>query len=245
MSSDLLSGLDLVRGFTSLVFVIMSLIIGIKIILKYFEYKQKVHIAVGLAWIFLSSSWWHAAFNFISLWFFNAPINNYVAIFMVNGFISPAVLCWMYSVTTLLYERLKREIMIPSLIIFGLYEIIFLILLFVNPNLVGIVRPTYIVDRTLFTLTFTILAIIIALIMGFLLSFEALGSSDVKIKWKGRFLLIAFILFTLGAILDSFSWTEFSIIFLIRTLLIISVVSYYFGFFLPESIARLLIKDIQ
>ncbi|TXT59658.1 MAG: conserved membrane protein of unknown function [Promethearchaeota archaeon] len=239
-----LSDLELIRGIFSLLFVVITVIIGIRIILKYFRSKNKTFITVGLAYIFLTSSWWQSAFNFLSLWLLDMPINTYATLFIVNGLIAPAILCWIYSFTMLLYENKKNEILIPFIIVFGAYEVLLIIFLFVEPSLVGTIGANYIVSRSVITLLFAIIAALIALITGSILSYDALRSTEPKIQWKGRFLLIAFIFFTIGAILDSFSWTSLFLVIFIKILLIISVISYYFGFFLPKKLANLLIKDV-
>ncbi|MBD3194899.1 MAG: hypothetical protein GF317_07595 [Candidatus Lokiarchaeota archaeon] len=200
---------------------------------------------MGLAYIFLTSSWWQSAFNFLSLWLLDVPVNAYVTLFIVNGFIAPAILCWLYSFAMLLYEKIKNKILIPSIILFGAYEVLLIILLVFQPSLVGTVGENYIVSRSILTLIFTIVAILIALITGCILSYDALRSTVPEIKWKGRFLLIAFIFLTIGAILDSFSWTAIFLVIFIKIILIISVMSYYLGFFLPAKLADVLIKDIQ
>jgi len=67
-------------------------------------------------------------------------------------------------------------------------------------------------------------------------------SHDQKVKWKGRFLLIAFILFTLGAFADAaIKLTPITLI-IVRVILILSGIGYYFGFLLPDKIAEQLIS---
>jgi hypothetical protein len=108
--------------------------------------------------------------------------------------------------------------------------------------MIGVEITTNVVSRTPLTLGFAIFGIFIALVTGMILGLKTIKSEDPFIKWKGRFLLIAFILFTVGAALDAISWSNLIVIFLIRFILILSAISYYFGFFLPKKAADWLIK---
>ena len=67
---------------------------------------------------------------------------------------------------------------------------------------------------------------------------------DIKvIQWRGRFMLIAFISFTIGALFDSAIPMSSLTIVLIRLLLISSAIEYYLGFFFPDRLANWLIKS--
>ncbi|TXT64935.1 MAG: conserved membrane protein of unknown function [Promethearchaeota archaeon] len=231
-----------VRGSFSLIFVIISILIGLRLISKYFQYGQKNFISVGLTWIFLSSSWWWSGFNFIAN-LFNYSLSETSYLILSNGFIAPALVSWLYSFTTLAYEQWKQKILILSLGIAIPYEFILLILIFAQPTLIGWEVSENVISRTPLTLSVAIIAIVIALITGLIFSKNAMKSQDKEIKWKGRFLLLAFVLFTIGAGLDSVSWTSFFMIILIRLILIMSSIIYYIAFFLPDRVKKVLIKE--
>ena len=50
--------IDFIVGITYLTFIIIFVIIGIKITLKYFEHKRVELISVGMTWLFISSMVW-------------------------------------------------------------------------------------------------------------------------------------------------------------------------------------------
>lgn len=238
---DPLSIEQIFRGSFSLVFVIISVFIGLRLISKYFKYQEKSFIGVGLTWIFLSTSWWWPAFNFI-LNFFMCSLNYTSYLILANGFIAPALISWLYSFTTLAYENWTKKVLSFSLVITIPYEIILLILIFIKPSYVGKELKLNVISRTPLTLSVAIIAILIALVTGLIFSQNAMKSQDKEIKWKGRFLVIAFVFFTVGAGLDSISWTNLFMIILIRLVLIISAITYYLAFFLPTPIANILIR---
>lgn len=243
MGIEDLAVIEIFRGVLSLIFIIVSLFIGIKLMLKYFEHKKETFITIGLTWIFLTTAWWHSTINIMTIILTGEPANLFLGLILMNFFVGPALLCWIYTVTTLLYERNRTKIMMLSSVVIISYEILLIALLFINPNLIGEMVSDIIIRRAPLTLWVAIISIIISVITGFLLSIETLKSSDKKVRWKGRFLMIAFTLFLLGAILDSVSWSEIYIVVIIRIMLISSAICYYLGFFLPDRVAKFLIKE--
>ena len=72
-------------------------------------------------------------------------------------------------------------------------------------------------------------------------SVKSIKVDDPEIKWKGKFLLIAWFSFTIGAILDAaLPLTEITLI-IVRLILISSSIEFYLGFFLPDQLAKRLI----
>ena len=63
----ILSGLEYLQGGLTLAFVLISLILGIIIISKYFNYKNRQLLLVGLTWIFLVSPYWPDAISFLMI----------------------------------------------------------------------------------------------------------------------------------------------------------------------------------
>ncbi|MFX0072289.1 MAG: hypothetical protein ACFFAO_14480, partial [Candidatus Hermodarchaeota archaeon] len=64
-----LETLDLVNGIVLIIFCFISIYVGIRIILKYFVYKQRQFMLVGITWIFLVSAWYPASISFIMFFF--------------------------------------------------------------------------------------------------------------------------------------------------------------------------------
>ena len=48
---------DLLQGSFSLIFVLISLSIGFSILFKYFKYKSRLYILVGISWIGVANPW--------------------------------------------------------------------------------------------------------------------------------------------------------------------------------------------
>ena len=112
-----LTNYEIVHGLFALIFVIISLIIGLKILLKGFSLNRKEFITVGLTWILLASPWWSASLSFIFIIFFSYAIEPLLYMILANVFVPIALICWIYSFCTFTYPSLKRKLLLIYLII--------------------------------------------------------------------------------------------------------------------------------
>ena len=80
------------------------------------------------------------------------------------------------------------------------------------------------------------------LIPGILIARESLKSDDKEIKLKGRFLLAAFISWTIGAIMDAALQPNIITLTIARLILISSALEFYTGFLLPEKVKKIFLK---
>ncbi len=232
---------DYLHGITTLTFVILSIIIGIRLLTKYKSLKRKEIITVGFAWIFLSSAWWGSSFSFLSILIADYAFEDFLFFFLANVFIPIALVCWIYSFSVILYPNSKDKITIPFIILSVLYEI-FLISLLLDPtyypDFIGKINQKFYYQPGLLTLIFQLFSVLITIITGYIFSFKSMKVEDPKVKWKGRFLLIAFSLFIVGAIFDALiTMTEVTVV-IIRSILILSSIFYYLGFLVPDRLAE-------
>ena len=236
-----LNELEIISGLFSLIFVAISLLIGLMFLIKYFKIKRKTILTVGLTWIFLSSAWWSRTISFLTIIFFDYSLNEFLYLFLLNAFIMVSTICWIYSFSTLVYPSSKKKILSIYLFICSIFEILLIVFLIWDTQLIGSVE-FFSANGAPFSISLQIFAIFTFLITGILFARESLRSSDPKILWKGRFLLLAFISFTISALYESIApLTPLSLV-LIRILLISSAIEYYFGFFLPDRLANWLIN---
>jgi uncharacterized integral membrane protein len=242
MGIEDLNELEIVSGSFSLAFVIISLIIGFMLISKYFSLKNRILLTVGLSWIFLSSSWWSRSISFLTIILFDYSLDEVLYLFLLNAFVPLAILCWIYSFFSLVYTDFKKRIFIVYLVICIVYEVFLIIFLFTNTELIGSVQFFSARGGPL-SIVFQIFAIFSFLITGILFARKSLESNDPKIQLKGKLLLVAFISFTISALYESIMPLTPLTLALIRILLISSAIEYFFGFFLPDRLADLLIKQ--
>lgn len=240
-----LTQMEILYGSLSFLFVLISLLIGLRILLKYFQYNEKTMITVGLAWIFMTSGWWRITFNFPLVILFDIEMPHLLGIIIDSVFIPIGLLCWIYSFSNLAYPDSKKRIMSVYSGICIIYEVILIILIAIDPDLVINIISTFNSKYRLYPYLFSIFGILSFLVTGVLFTRQSLRSEDPRIHWKGRFLLGAFVLFTLGAVFDAGIMMDVLTLVLIRIVLITSAILYYMGFLLPDKIANWLIKDIE
>ena len=80
------------------------------------------------------------------------------------------------------------------------------------------------------------------LITGILFGKASLKVDDAEIKLKGTLLILAFISFVLGAILEILSGLSIVILIIARLILISSSFEFYGGFILPEWMKTLFLR---
>ena len=242
MGIEELSELDILHGIFTTIFVVISLLVGIRILLKYFEYKRTELVAVGIAWMGISTPWIGNSLSFLLYVLAGYKLELLPYLFMENVFIPLAIICWIYAFSTLVYPRLVKKMTLTFGVICLLYEIFLIIALIINPQIIGTLEGRFDSSHTIIPNIFRIFGIFVVLITGTMFARKSMNSEDPSVQWKGRFLLIAMISFTIGAFLDAvLTFTPFELV-LVRLLLISSSIEYYLGFFLPDSIANRLIK---
>ncbi|MHA1149404.1 MAG: hypothetical protein ACTSR8_14300 [Promethearchaeota archaeon] len=231
--------IEIFNGIFSLLFVIISFMIGIIIISRYFESKQKLLVYVGLSWIFLSELWWPSSLSVIMGILTGEGISLELYLFVGVFFVPIVIIFWLSAFTELLYRDKKKLIIGIFIIEAILFESYFLYFLFTNPVELGHLQSHVNMKYGTVVLIYLISHLIIMLITGVLFGRESLKSDHPEIKLKGRFLIIAFILFTFGAAIDAI----FPIGFIVsRIILIASSICFYNGFILPEWIKKLFLK---
>jgi hypothetical protein len=236
-----LNALDIANGTFSLIFVIISLFVGIVILSKYFKYKERIYFLVGVTWVFISEPWWPSSLSFL------VALGNGIGIspelyFLIGNILVPlAIALWLVAFTEFLYTE-KRKLILLTFGIYGLiFEILFFIFLFLNPSLIGELNPPVDVIYKSFILIFLLSFITIVVVTGILFARLSLKSDDPEVKLKGKLLIIAYIAFTIGAVSDAFPLNIYTII-ITRVILILSAICWYGGFLLPKWMKKYLLK---
>jgi hypothetical protein len=238
-----LDQLELVHGTFTLIFIIISLIVGFRIFFKYFSLKEKEYITVGLSWVFLSSPWWGSGFSFLSILLFQQALDPFLYLLLGNAFVPVAILCWIYSFTQLAYPHLKNKMLILFTIIYIPYEIYVIYSLIVNPSNIAEIIGTFYAQPRLIIMIYQVLAVLVAFITGIIFSKNSIRVENPKVSLKGKLLLLAFIAFTAGAFMDAVITLTPLTLIIVRLILILSAIFYLLGFLLPDRIAELLLKE--
>ena len=237
---------QILQGIFGLLWVLIAIIVGVRILMKAIELKRNDLIGVGLAYVLVSSAWWGVVAQFIYFAIFPEPLPDSVYLLIANVFIPAALIAWMYAFAETILPFKKKLILAISLIFAIIWEVVLLVLIFTgNLGLVGEISQNNPLDSSHGDVMryFIIGAIIIFVGTGCYFSYKSMTLEQPEIKWKGRFLFIAWISFAVGAVLDAIipSQTEITLI-VTRIVLISSSIEYYLGFFLPKKLKKYLIK---
>ena len=240
-----LTPFEFLYGALTFIAVIISVLLGILIAFKYLKYKKIDFILVGLTWIFLVSPYWSDAIQFIATTLVGVELNPNLYYFIANAFIAPIHIIWIYAIADFLFPRQKKILVSLFSIEAVTFETVFLILFFINPALIGDQKSYFVVEWAIWIQIYLLISIALFLITGFLFARQSLKAKTKDLKLKGIFLIIAFLCFTVAAIIDVIGAdtpTELTI-FLARTFLIISSICFYIGFIMPRFIKEMFIKD--
>ncbi|MHA1150371.1 MAG: hypothetical protein ACTSR8_19300 [Promethearchaeota archaeon] len=241
-----LSPEEILSGSMGLLFVIASFIIGIRLILKYIPskqlHKQRALITAGLTWIFVGSGWWPRSISIITITFSDFTITGNLYRIIANLFLPLSVVCWAFTMSELLYIDYKKIVNLSAIIFAIVWELFLFTQIIIDPDLIGRVECFY-YQPGITSIVFISIALCFLFSTGFHFSIMSMRMGDKKIIWKGRFLMLAFISFSVAAIIEGVAEiTPLELVF-VRILLIISAFEYYLGFFLPPKLAKFLIKD--
>ncbi|MFX0036448.1 MAG: hypothetical protein ACFE9I_12515 [Candidatus Hermodarchaeota archaeon] len=237
-----ISPLDIVNGVFSIIFVLISLFVGFIILSRYFKYKERIYLMVGMTWVLISEPWWPSTVSFLIALSNGVGIPSEVYFLIGNIFIPLAVIFWMLAFTEFLYTEKRKLILLIFTIVGIIFEILFFTFLFVDPSLIGELNGPVDVNYNSFIMVFLISYLLIVVISGFLFANLSLKSKDSEVKLKGKLLIIAYITFLVGALLDSAITLNEVIIIITRLILITSSICWWGGFLLPKWMKRYLLK---
>jgi hypothetical protein len=239
-----LTGFEIFYGSFTLASVIISTILGFFIVLKYVQYKKIELLLVGITWILLASPYWSDAIQFFTNTFFGISLDPPLYFFLANAFIAPIHITWLYAFTNFLFKKQQKKIMLFFGIEALLFELAFLIVFFINPFLIGDQKSAFVVEWAVWIQIYLLFSIGLFLVTGFLFARVSLKADSSEIKLKGKFLILAFLTFTIGTMIDVIGAenpTEITIFFA-RIFVIVSSICFYIGFTLPRFIKDLFIK---
>jgi hypothetical protein len=238
----ILSLTEILKGYSNLVFVIIAFIVGIKLIIKYPKYKDINFLHVGLTWMGIVSPYLATTISFLYTSITGQLISIVIYLIINITFFPISLFLWMMAFTNLAVEGHKKSLLIITGIYTFLFEIIFFLLLVFDPSLLGTMIPPFIPRFELFIIINYLIMLLIFIITGIFFSYQSIKATSPNIKLKGKFLLIAFILVTLGGLLDLIPTPDLVILFK-RSISIAGSLMFYLGFYLPNFVEKAFIKQ--
>ena len=235
--------LDILNGTFSLIFVLVSLIVGVIIASKYSQYKNRTLLLVGITWIGLTTPWLPSTISFLTTLITSSGLSP-VIYFTIGNIASPFILViWITAFTDLKFKNKQKLLVVIYSIIGVVYEIYLVFFLIVDPTIIGELTGIFDVTYRGLVLIFALFIVINMLITGILFGQESIHSKDSTVRLKGKFLIVAFISWCIGAIMDAALPLNILTLTIARVILISSALEFYIGFILPRFIKELFLKE--
>ena len=238
-----LTPIEAVQGIFTLIFITISIILGLKISLKYFKFKRREFFLAGFTMILMVTPYFSSVVDFIMILWLGIQ-SSVIVVYIGITLVAIASLTWMTLITDLLYKEKQKiilSIIFAQLIIFEIFVVYAII---VEPTLILIPYGERYYREAPILIGYYIFFLLLFLITGFLFARETLKSSNKEIRLKGKFLIIALISYVIGAVLDfAFEATALTVA-LARLIQISAFTEFYLGFTLPEFVKKLLIKEV-
>ncbi|MFX1239230.1 MAG: hypothetical protein ACFE8P_16140 [Promethearchaeota archaeon] len=231
---------EFLTGLFSLIFIIISIFIGLIITRKYTEHKKIEYLLVGITWIGIVFPWFPSAITFLLVIFTDILLSPETRFILGFGFLPTFLVIWLAAFTEIMYKRIQKKLLIIATVLCTILQITFIALVFIDSSLIGNQVGLFNGTFTLFTRIYLISILLIFFITGIIFALRSMKLSDPEIKLRGKFIFLAFIFYTVGVILETLLPLTALTAVLTRLIMIFSAFAFYFGFILPETIKKIL-----
>jgi len=235
---------DLVNGIMSTISLSVSLIIVFLIINKYFKFKNKqlLYIAISLFGIL----WSYGATVISFLWQLITQYPFLNELYFLIGMVHYPITLPFWIFLTLDLSKIKKAKLYGFLtcILITIIDIIFIYLVFTEPDLIGHREEGSLVDIrfTGYALIYSLVSLILVWIGLIIFLRDLFKSISPELKLKGMFLLISLIIFSFVVLFDGYYQLNIPQLIIVRSFVILSSILAYIGFIMPDSIKKLLLK---
>ena len=237
----------IVSGIFSCIFIVISLGVGIRITLTYRKQKERMYLLVGIAWILMTESWWPSAISFlIAISTDGVGLYELPQIYFIIGNVLMPLnqSLWLIAITDLFYKEKQKIILIIYNVIAIPCDIILVVFSIINPASIGNLDSQVDVDYEPLVMLWIVINLVIWILPGLLFARASLKSDNPEHKLKGKMLILAFILFGIGGVLDSAQLIQVATyVVTTRIILIVSAICYLGGFVLPEWMKKILVRN--
>ncbi|TXT64017.1 MAG: conserved membrane protein of unknown function [Promethearchaeota archaeon] len=200
---------------------------------------------MGLAWMGVYQPWWPSTLVFLLNAFniVDGGIDPRIYILVGNMLLPLLFITWFMGATEMLFRK-KRWLIV------GIYAAITILMDIIIIYFI-IVDYTFLAEISVVNADYNLLMMIYLLFLagsisgtGILMGRESLLGEDPKLKAKGRFLISASVFYVFLALLDLGLVDSIpAILFITRSIMMVSSILFYFGFFLPKPLEKAFIKQ--
>ncbi|TFF96477.1 MAG: hypothetical protein EU547_06405 [Promethearchaeota archaeon] len=238
-----------VSGITALLSICIGFITGSIVLYRAIKTRERIIFSFFLAVVFTLSPWFPSGFGYL-IWLFTQGGFLDQSFYILIGTIAipVAIIAWLDVYMATIRPQNRKLVLIIFSVLSIIFEIYLFYFLYFSPNapfyeILGIittaVNPVDI-DYKGFVLVYLAIVVISACGTGIHFSYTSLKIEEKAMKWKGRFLFLAFCFFGIAAISDAMIDLGPIFIIIIRLILILANLFFYMGFLLPKWVRKLL-----
>ena len=230
-------------GIFTVIFITIHLLVGMKIIFKYFKHKQTFLLQIGFGWIGASTVWIGVAVDFIFVLLYDAPTPIEVHLLIIGAILPFTQLAWVAAITHLMSikKTTRHKILIVGAIIAIIFCPIYVYISLTNPSFWGEKITPIQVKLSSFNQIHYAVEIIVFILPGLWFSKESLYSDEPEIRLKGKLLLFTFLVSIIMTLLELLS-TNVLIYLVARIFAVFVSISFYTGFMLPNWAKNIFLK---
>ncbi|MFX0070642.1 MAG: hypothetical protein ACFFAO_06085 [Candidatus Hermodarchaeota archaeon] len=190
----------------------------------------------------ISFPWLPDAISFLMIIFFETSLSLNLTIIIGFSLLPFITLCWLIALTDLLFKEKQKIIIILYLITIIILDYYFFLFLLKDPTILGRFIGPFQIRWAFFMMIYLSVFIIIAILTGILFASYSIRSHSPEVKIKGKFILTAFISFSIAATIEAFMHLDPITVVITRTILIFSSIIFYLGFIFPRWLRKIILK---
>lgn len=243
-----LNPLEQLSGILGTISVAVAWFYGILVLIKAIQLKYKTLFYFFFAVIFTMSPWYPSGLGYV-YWLFTKNVIIYPAYVLIGTLGVPiALIAWFQIYIPAVHPRLKYPLITGTVILSIIYYIYVFFFLFYAPGapieaLIGIKENAIDIEYKAFAFIFLAFSLLVSSITGNEFSIHSMKDKDRTIKWKGRFLILSFNFFAIGAIGDGFLPLNTATLIIFRVIMVLASTFYYIGFIMPKWMKKILKLD--
>jgi len=220
--------------------VLTALAISARISLKYRERRESYFLGLGAGWFLLTSPWWSESLELLLALAGLENLPEPVSVVVSTALIPAALVAWGYSSRELLGGAAMRRAFYLICIYAAFFQTLLLTAYAVDYTLLA-VRPNMGLRPTDLLTAFLVATLLIFTGLGLVFSYKTLRMGTPLSRYRGIFLISAFIAFLVGTSLDaSLSWADLPLFvpIAVRSTQAAASALFYLGYFPPKALVE-------
>jgi hypothetical protein len=229
----MLDQIDIINGIMTTIFVVISIITGVRIGLKYRKEKLIAFLLFGVTWAGMVIIYYPIVLSFWGIIFFGQGLSITEYLFICSH--APIIVVFgVWAWSELVFKKHQKEAIGLTCITSVIAVFVFMYNTFNNPILLGYIEGVVSLRYGIFVLFYLAITTILGILTGYLFYRQSRDATEPEVRLKGLLIWIAFISFFGGGFLDGFLPLSIITIIISRVALIFGSTMYFFGFTPPK-----------